>query len=321
LADSDKLEVGDVVLAVGNPFGVGQTVTMGIVSATGRGGMGIEDYEDFIQTDAAINPGNSGGALVDTEGRLIGINTAILSRTGGSQGVGFAVPVKLARHVMDKIVKEGRVVRGYLGVSLQDLTPELATAFRVPEGKGALIGGVTTNSAAAEAGLKSGDVVLELNGKPMEDSRKLKLDLGAMSPGAKVKVQVLRDGKPQTFNVTLKEMPEERAVVPQREGPEESVEDALSGVVASDIEPGLRRQLRLPSDLRGALIAKMERDSVAFEAGLRPGDVIQEINRQPIANAAEAVAAIKKAKNQPVLLQVWSRGMSRYLVVNGSKGK
>src|SRR6185369_12358595 len=209
LADSDKIEVGDVVLAIGNPFGIGQTVTMGIVSATKRGNIGIEDYEDFIQTDASINPGNSGGALVDAEGRVIGINTAILSRTGGNQGVGFAVPINLVRSVMEQLTKEGKVVRGYLGVSIQDITPELARQFNLSsDAAGALVSGVTEKSAAAEAGLKSGDVIIEFDGKPVQDSRDLKLMVGRTSPGAKVSVKVLSDGKEKSLQVALKEMPD-----------------------------------------------------------------------------------------------------------------
>ncbi len=198
VADSDQLEVGDVVIAIGNPFGVGQTVTMGIVSATGRGVgiLGRAGYEDFIQTDASINPGNSGGALVDAEGRLVGLNTAILSRSGGSQGVGFAVPANLARFVMDRIVKDGKVVRGQLGVWIQPVTPELAKEFNLPaDQSGALISQVLPKSPAEEAGLKEGDVVIEFNGKKVTDSRQLRLMVAQCPPKTKVTLRVLRDGK------------------------------------------------------------------------------------------------------------------------------
>ncbi len=211
LAESGKVAVGDVVLAIGNPFGIGQTVTMGIVSATQRGGMGIEEYEDFIQTDAAINPGNSGGALVDTEGRLVGICTAILSRSGANQGVGFAVPADLARGVMKQILARGHVVRGYLGVSIQDVTPELRKDFPVPEGHGALVGGVAEGSAADLAGLKNGDVIVAFKGEIVADSRTLKLRVGETSPGEKVELKVLRDGQEKSFNITLQEMPDHTA--------------------------------------------------------------------------------------------------------------
>ena len=185
MADSDKVEVGDVVLAIGNPFGIGQTVTTGIVSAKGRGNMGL-DYEDFIQTDAAINPGNSGGALVDADGRLVGINTAILSRSGGNQGIGFAIPVNLARDVMGSLVKDGHVTRGYLGVMIQDLTPALAKEFKLKDNTGALIGDVTPKGPADKAGLKSGDLLVEFNGKKVTDSRHLKLEVARTHPGETV---------------------------------------------------------------------------------------------------------------------------------------
>ncbi|HEX9045821.1 MAG TPA: Do family serine endopeptidase, partial [Verrucomicrobiae bacterium] len=194
MADSDKVEVGDVVMAIGNPFGVGQTVTKGIVSATQRGGMGIEDYEDFIQTDAAINPGNSGGALVDIDGRLIGINTAILTRSGGSQGVGFAIPSDIARNVMQNLVAYGHVTRGYLGVSIQNVTPDLAQEFNLKEIRGAIVGEVMPDGPAANAGFQDGDVVLEFNGKKVADSRHLKLMVADTKPGSSVPVEILRNG-------------------------------------------------------------------------------------------------------------------------------
>src|SRR5499426_2624267 len=191
-ADSSKAQVGDIVLAIGNPFGVGQTVTMGIISATGRGNLGIEDYEDFIQTDAAINPGNSGGALINASGQLIGINTAILSRAGGNQGVGFAVPSNLARTVMNQLLKDGKVVRGYLGVLIQPVTPEIAKAFSLPNTRGALVGEVTPDGPAARAGLAQGDVITELNGVRVDDSRELRLKISQIAPGSAIKLKLIR---------------------------------------------------------------------------------------------------------------------------------
>jgi serine protease Do len=205
--NSDQIEVGDVVLAIGDPFGVGQTVTMGIVSAKDRAGMGIVDYEDFIQTDASINPGNSGGALVDIDGRLVGINTAILSRTGGNQGIGFAVPVNLARYIMERLISDGKVTRGYLGVKIQTLTPELATQLKLSGQTGALIGEVTPNSPAEKAGLKKNDVIIEFDGKGLTDSRHFRLMVAEKPPGSEVGVKVFRDGKQQTFTVELGELP------------------------------------------------------------------------------------------------------------------
>src|SRR6266704_5954628 len=190
-ADSDKARAGDVVLAIGNPFGLRQTVTMGIISAVGRGGMGIVDYENFIQTDAAINMGNSGGALVDTEGRLVGINSAIFTRSGGNQGVGFAIPSNLARDVMQSLREKGRVIRGYIGTSVQTLTPELAEAFKLKGGvSGALVGEVSPKSPAEKAGIKTGDVITSVNGKKIGDAHELRLMIGSMSPGTKVQIEV-----------------------------------------------------------------------------------------------------------------------------------
>src|SRR5438477_6125431 len=240
-ADSDKLEVGDVVLALGKPFGIGQTVTMGIVSATGRGGMGIEDYEDFIQTDAAINPGNSGGALVDAEGRLIGLNTAILSRSGGNQGIGFAIPANLARDVMEGLIKDGHVTRGYLGVMIQDVTPSLAKEFKLKEnGAGALVSDVTADSPAEKAGLKSGDVIVEFDGKKVTDSRHLKREVARVHPGQTIPVKVLRDGSNKTLQVAVRETPGvERLAKNDSQGKGDD-NGTLNGVTVGDLDRGAR---------------------------------------------------------------------------------
>ena len=212
--DSSKIEVGDVTIAIGDPFGVGQTVTQGIVSAKDRGGIGIANYEDFIQTDASINPGNSGGALVDAEGRLVGLNTAILSRTGGNQGIGFAVPVNLARYVMERIVVDGKVTRGYLGVKIQPLTQDLAKQSNLTERKGALIAEVTPGSPGDHAGLKAGDIVKEFDGKPVTNSLRLQLMVAEKAPGSEVTLKVIRQGKEQTLTVKLGELPSELSSEP-----------------------------------------------------------------------------------------------------------
>src|SRR5206468_5238015 len=196
-ADSSKVEVGDIALAIGNPFGLGRTVTMGIVSAIGRGGLGIEDYEDFIQTDAAVNPGNSGGALVNTRGELIGINTAILSPSGGNLGIGFAVPVSLARNVMDQIVRSGKVTRAWLGVALQDVTSDIAANFHLDKPRGALVADVEEGSPASKSGLQTGDIILAIDQKPVLDGRSLQLALGQMMPGKVVVLTVFRNGQEQ----------------------------------------------------------------------------------------------------------------------------
>ncbi len=320
-ADSDKIEVGDVVLALGNPFGIGQTVTMGIVSAVGRGGMGIEAYEDFIQTDAAINPGNSGGALVDAEGRLIGINTAILSRSGGNQGVGFAVPVNLARSVMEQIIEKGKVVRGFLGVSLQELSPELAKQFNVPDHTGgALVGEVTDKGAAAEAGLKSGDVIIELNGKPVKDRRNLQLSVARLAPGDKATVKVLRDGKEKTFTATLKEWPDQK-LASDTSRSQENENDALHGVAVGEIDAAARSQFNIPDHVKGALITEVDPNSASYEAGLRPGDVVQEIDHKGVPNADEAGELSKHVKTKHVLVRVWTHGARHYTGENQDKEK
>jgi serine protease Do len=336
LADSDKLQVGDVVLAVGNPFAVGQTVTMGIISALQRGGFGISGYEDFIQTDAAINPGNSGGALVDVEGRLLGINTAILSRSGGFQGVGFAVPINMARFVMDRLIDSGRVSRGYLGINIQPLTPELAKEFNLPdESSGVLVGGVTGNSAAAKAGLEDGDVVVEFNGKKVTDPRSLQLLVAQTAPGSKVTLRVLRGAagskaSEKTVTATLGELPQEALASLNRNAPEEGSQqgtDALAGVEVSDLDTATRRQLGVPRTVQGALVVNIDADSNAAESGLSQGDVIMEIDRQRVRNADEAVALSQKVKGDRVLVRVWSKGGgggtggTRYLVVDNSKHK
>jgi serine protease Do len=319
LADSDKLEIGDVVLAVGNPFGVGQTVTMGMVSALGRTMMGPEYYEDFIQTDAAINPGNSGGALVDAQGRLVGINTAIISRTGGNNGIGFAVPVNLAKSVMDQLIDHGKVVRGYMGVNIQDVDPSLAKEFDLKETKGALVADVTPKSPAEKAGIQSGDIILEFNGKPVIDSRHLKLAAGATAPNTKVPVKVSRDGKTKELTVTLKELPGDQLA--KNDSPSAPGDtDALKGVAVEDINSNTRQQFGLPRDIKGALVTDVDPNSASYEAGLRPGDVILSIDRKPVESAEDAVTLSENIKNKSsILLRVWSKGGTRFLVVDESK--
>jgi serine protease Do len=321
MADSEKVEVGDVVLAVGNPFGIGQTVTTGIVSATGRaGGIGL-DYEDFIQTDAAINPGNSGGALVDVEGRLIGINTAILSRSGGNQGIGFAIPVNLARDVMDKLVKDGHVTRGYLGVVIQDLTPSLAKEFDLKQSQGALVSDVTPRSPAEKAGLKSGDVILEFNGKKVTDSRHLKLEVARLNPGQNVPVKILRDGATKNMSLAVKEMPGTEEVAQNGGSGNHDDTGTLNGVGVADLSNAARQQFGIPPNVRGAVITDVDPNSPSAEAGLRPGDVIQEINRKPVKTADEAVKLTENPNEKKSLLRVWRNGGSRYVVVDETNEK
>ena len=300
MADSDKIEVGDIVLAIGNPFGIGQTVTMGMISATGRATLGL-DYEDFIQTDAAINPGNSGGALVDADGRLIGINTAILSRSGGNQGIGFAIPTSLARDVMESLVADGKVTRGYLGVMIQDVTPSLAKEFNLKDQKGALIG----------------DVVMEFNGKPVRDSRQLKLQVARVKPGESVPLKVLRQGSTKTIQVTVNELPgSERVAKADTRGDDDG--EALKGVAVGDLNAQMRREFNIPNTVQGAVVTDVDENSTAREAGLKPGDVILEINRQPVKSAEDAVKLTENPKDKTTLLRIWSNGGSRYVVVDES---
>ncbi len=319
LGNSDALEVGDTVLAIGNPFGIGQTVTSGIVSATGRGGLGIEDYEDFIQTDAAINPGNSGGALVDADGRLVGINTAIYSRTGGFMGLGFAIPSNLARSVMEQLITKGKIERGFIGVNIQDITPELKKEFGVEEG--VIVTGTSADSAGEKAGLKQGDVIVKLDGESVADARRLRLMVGRHAPGTEIKLEVKRDNKTQTFTLKLGEQPRDDKKLGGESEPERSnnEDDTLNGVAVSDITQQLREQLDLPRDLKGALITDVDPDSAAAKAGLRDGDVIIEINKQPVENAKQAVDLTTKPASKRTLVLLWREGVRRYVMVDETK--
>ena len=312
IGDSDKVQVGDYVLAVGNPFGVGKTVTMGIVSATGRANLGIEDYEDFIQTDASINPGNSGGALVNDRGELIGINTAILANgSEGNQGIGFAVPVSVARNVMDQIINNGKVTRAYLGVMAQEVTPTIAKAFHEPEVRGALIGDVTPDSPAQKAGLEKGDIILDINGKPVNNSAELRVHVSLMPPGTKVSVKVFRDGAEKTLPLTLAEMPTETA---RNEQPESSSEDALQGITVENVSAQTARQLRLPATASGVVVTNVDPASKAADSGLKRGDVIQEVNHKPVRNTSDFESAMRNAADATLLL-VNRQGSTMYLAV------
>ena len=316
-ASSRKVEVGDRVLAIGNPFGIGETVTMGIVSATSRrAGLGLA-YEDFIQTDAAINPGNSGGALVDIEGRLVGINTAILSHSGGFQGVGLAIPSDMVGNVAENLVAHGKVVRGYLGIGIQDLTPTLADSFGLKNRGGALITDVQPDSAGARAGLQSGDVVTAIDGQAVDSASGLSLTVGETAPGTQLKLAVLRDGKTQEFNVTTIVKP----AGDRRNGEEPAAasgddQGVLNGVGVGDIDANSRRDLNLPERLSGAVITSVDPGSAAALAGLRSGDVILEINRQSVDSAKKAVDLSASATGKKTLLKLWSHGNTLYVVVD-----
>jgi serine protease Do len=312
LGDSTKLQVGDLVLAIGDPFGIGRTATMGIVSATGRGNLGIENYEDFIQTDASINPGNSGGALIDLHGDLIGINTAILSGgSGGNQGIGFAIPIAMARNVMDQIVHHGKVVRGYLGVHIQPVSPEIAKQFGLGQPHGVLIGDVSPDTPGARAGLKRGDVVLEVNGQAVDQANQLQLQISQMAPGTPVKLQIWRDGKAQDLTVTLGELPEKA----EKTSEGENSGGALEGVDVQNLTPEIAQQLNLSAGTRGVVVTSVDPASPAAASGLERGVVIQEVNHKPVSNIAQFRQALEASGNQPVLLLINQDGVTRYLVI------
>ena len=320
-ADSNKIEVGDTVLAVGNPFGLGQTVTSGMVSALGRATLGL-DYEDFIQTDAAINPGNSGGALIDTNGRLVGINTAILSRSGGFQGIGFAIPANLARNVMQQLATDGRVVRGFLGVSINDLSPELALSFDLPENQaGALVVDVTEDSPADKSGLKHGDIVTHLNGRAIEGARQLKLAVADVRPGQTVEGTILRNGKSEKIDIEVGARPGEAMLASNLDAKKMKNEGSLDGVGVADLDEQVRREYEIPSRLKGALVTAVDPASASAKSGLRPGDVILEINRQPVRDAKDAVKLTEQATDSGrTLVRAWNpRGGIRYIVVDESE--
>ena len=310
--DSSKLQVGEYVLAVGNPFGLNSTVTLGIVSALGRGRMGITQYEDFIQTDAAINPGNSGGALVNTAGELVGINTAIISQTGGYQGVGFAVPATMAQPVFESLIKTGKVVRGYLGVGIQDLTQDLAKSFSVKSAKGALVGNVAEDSPAERAGLQQGDVIVAYQGKPIEDPGALQRDVTRTAVGTKALLKIIRDGHEQELTVTIGEQSEAAKVA----STDPSMENALAGMEVQNLDRQIVRELGLSGKVQGVVVIDLEPDSQAERAGLAPGDVIQQINRHPVKSVKdyEKIAAGLK-KDQQALLLINRRGAALFITV------
>ncbi|MCX4186621.1 DegQ family serine endoprotease [Methylophaga sp. OBS4] len=274
LADSDTLRVGDFVVAIGNPFGLGQTVTSGIVSALGRSGLGIEGYENFIQTDASINPGNSGGALVNLRGELVGINTAIFSpgQSAGNIGIGFAIPSNLVKQISDQLLEHGEVRRAYLGVQMQDITPELAEAFGIEAQQGAVVTQVVENSAAAEAGLQVGDVVTAVDGVPLLNADSLRNTIGLMVVGQTVKLDIVRDGKTKTLKAKVKQT--------QQTEPNGTVHPRLSGATFGDIEEGSPYFGRV----EGVMVYSIKRGSPAWKAGLRAEDIITSVNRKPVAS-------------------------------------
>jgi serine protease Do len=313
IGDSSKVEVGDYALAIGDPFGVGQTVTMGIVSAKNRGNLGIEDYEDFIQTDAPINPGNSGGALVNDRGELIGINTAILSHgSGGNEGIGFAIPVNLARAVMGQILDHGKVNRAYLGIMVQDVTPAIAKAMGLNSMQGVLVGDVSPSGPAKKSGIQRGDVILDVNGKPMPDSRTLRMTISMMNPDSTVTLKLLRNGTPTTAMVTLGELPASQEQAKTDDGDSQG---ALEGVTLQNLDLDTAKQLGLPASTVGVVVTDISPSSPIAMSGLRRGDVIQEVNHEPVKNVAQAEEAIHKAGSN-ILLLVNRQGSTMFIGIS-----
>ncbi len=314
LGDSDAIEVGEWVLALGNPFGVGLrgTVTAGIVSAKGRSGLGLVDYESSIQTDAAINPGNSGGPLVNLRGEVIGINSAIASRTGGYQGLGFAIPINMAKQVMQSILEHGRVVRGWLGVKIQNLTDVLRKELGVDEPGGALITEVVEGSPAEEAGLKEEDVVIEVDGKHVQDVADLRFRIAGTPPGTTVELTVVRDGKRKRIEVTLGELEDGGRASSL---PVPSVLEDL-GFEVEDLDEDLRAELDVPDDIEGVVVTYVARRSVAFREGLRTGDVITHANRHRIRSVDDLYGIIEDLEaGDTLMLKVWGRGGKRLVAM------
>lgn len=315
-ADSNTLAVGEFVLAIGNPLGLSRTVTFGIVSAVGRADVGVADFEDFIQTDAPINPGNSGGALVNVNGELVGINTAIASPTGGSVGVGFAIPSNMARAAMQSLIKTGRVVRGFLGASTQDVSPSLGKIFRLPDVKGAIVTDLQAKGSAERAGLKRGDVVVRFDGRDVMDSGQLR-NLVAQSPiGSKHRLDLIREGKSYQAELIVQEAPRERAKKSQTAAAA-SIAHPLTGVVFDDVTPPLARQMDLSVN-SGVVVTDIEEGSLAESSGLQPGDVVLELNRQAIHNFATFQRLADPLKPSDLaLLLVNRQGNALYIPIQG----
>lgn len=311
LGDSSKVRLGEVVLAVGNPFGVGQTVTMGIVSAKGRADVGIVDYENFIQTDAAINPGNSGGALVNLRGELVGVNTAILSRSGASSGVGFAIPSNMVKPIMKSLVQNGRVVRGYLGILIQDVTADLATALGMKKPRGVLVSQVNDDSPASAAGVRRGDIILKVNGKVTNSAGQLRNLVAYSGANSSVKLDILRDGKSKKLRVKLGTLPGDEKQ-PRRS--KRSDKTTAGGLELADLDAALRRELKIPGSVRGGVVVvSVDPRSEAARAGIRRGMVIVEVDKQPVSSVRDFERLYESGAKAPALLLVARRGGTRYV--------
>ncbi len=310
LGDSDKIQVGEWVIAIGNPFGLTQTVTVGVVSAKGRSGVGITDYEDFIQTDAAINPGNSGGPLVNLKGEAIGMNTAIFTRSGGYMGIGFAIPINMIKVITEQLIKTGKVVRGWLGVVIQELNEDLAKSFGLSKPEGALVTEVAENSPAQRAGLKPGDIILEYNGKPVKNVAELRTMVALTKPGTKVKMTIFRKGERKVLEVTIGNQPQEFSVL---SGENEVLKKI--GLEVGPVTPEISEQFGYGAH-EGVVITGVAPGSPAAMAGLRPGMLIEEVNRVRVRSMKEFARALEKSKRTgSILLLVRSKDIRRYVAI------
>jgi serine protease Do len=319
--DSTKLHPGQTVLAFGNPFGFRFTVTRGIVSALNRPNPSASDRRkpgEFIQTDAAINPGNSGGPLVDARGEVVGINTFLISQNGSFSGMGFAIPTQIVRPTVENLIKYGKVSHGYMGIGINDVTPENSKFFDLKKAEGALVSQVEPNSPGARAGLKTGDVITQLDGKPVSDAGELQVVVGQKQPGTKIELGVMRDGKNVSIPVTLEAMG-------ARNGPEESASNSHGkprwGINLQDLTPDVRDELQAPKDLHGAIVENVQPGSPADNAGLQRGDVILEVNRHAVQSASDAAQELSKVANgQDALVLIWSNGGNTFRVLHPSQG-
>lgn len=317
--DAGQLQVGELVLAVGNPFGLSQTVTMGIVSAVGRANMGIVDYEDFIQTDAAINPGNSGGALVNLKGELIGIPSAIFSQTGGYMGIGFAIPSNMAKSVMNNLIKHGKVVRGWIGVSIQEVTQDLAKEFGTMDTKGALLADVMEDSPAAKAKLERGDIITSYNGITIRDPGQLRALVAETAPGTTAALSILREKKIQDVTVTIGELPKELAKTSHRGSDSSKGEHALAGITVENVTNQSERFGR-SKGRSGVVVTEIEADSPAERAGLRTGDIIREINRKPVKDVRDFERHTSQLTPKSSVLLLLNRGNATiFLSITGER--
>jgi serine protease Do len=322
LGNSDAVKVGDVVLAVGNPLGVGQTVTMGIISGKGRSTtVGDGSYEDFLQTDAPINHGNSGGALVNTKGELVGINSQILSNSDGNIGIGFAIPVNMAKHVMDQLRTKGKVTRAQLGVTVQQVTSDMAQSLGLKQTGGAIVSSVTPGSAADRAGLKQGDVIVSLNGQPVHDFNTLRNRVADAGPGATAELVIVRDGAEKHITVRLDEANPDKLARRGGATPDGTGDDKTSlGVSVAPLTPELASRLGAPKDAHGLVVEEVNPDSRAADAGIRPGDIIESVNREPVTTVDDLRAAVRRSSAKPALLLINRQGNEAFVTVKPANG-